>query len=439
MIPTCSCSSSMARTLPLLLRHRPSALAASASQFVLPATATSTSGAGPSSSPMAARQQIRTGANSAARIPASAGTSDAPYFKTFKPLTPSLRHVKMVVHPHLHKGKPVRDLTIAKRGTGGRNNTGHITTRFRGGGHKRRIRLVDFRRQAEGQQTVIRIEYDPGRTAHIALLEHDETGEQSYILAPEGLRFGAKVQSWPNGLQQQKQGEAQVATTPISTDPAAAQLVSNSVDRPADADFLTAHTATTSGASSSADATDAEGQPASLATSLLRTSMLQLGNQLPLHLIPPGTTIHCISTRPGGKASMCRSAGSSAKVVALTSAGPKGGQYAQIQLTSGEVRKLHHNCTATVGSVSNREHQNEVIGKAGRMRWLGRKPRNRGASMNAVDHPHGGGRGKSKGNKHPRTPQGLLTKGKRTRRPGPRGNTMVVRQRPRGPEKRGRK
>jgi ribosomal protein L2 len=241
---------------------------------------------------------------------------------------------------------------------------------------------VDFRRQAEGQQTVVRIEYDPGRTAHIALLEHDETGEQSYILAPEGLRFGAKVQSWPNGLQQQKQGEAKEGLTPISTDPASAQHVTNPADRPADAHLLNAHT-TNSGASSSADATDAEGQPASLATSLLRTSMLQLGNQLPLHLIPPGTTIHCISTRPGGKASMCRSAGSSAKVVALTSAGSKGSQYAQIQLTSGEVRKLHHNCTAVVGSVSNREHQNEVMGKAGRMRWLGRKPRNRGASMNA--------------------------------------------------------
>jgi ribosomal protein L2 len=316
------------------------------------------------------QQQVRTGASSAARIPRSTqqGTSStaastrssAPintYIKTYKPLTPGLRHVKHVVHPHLHKGGPLRELTSAMRKNGGRNNTGRITTRARGGGHRRRHRLIDFIRQTEGPHTVERIEYDPGRTAHIALVTNDATGEQSYILAPDGLRAGDKVQSWPKGVDV-KAHEAAAAS--LNTDPSAPQ----SVTPPSAAESQ-------------------EEQPEELQTSLLRASMLRTGNQLPLYLIPPGTTIHCISTIPYKKASLCRSAGSSAKMAATESAGSKGQLYAQIQLKSGEVRKFHRNCTAVIGSVSNREHQNVVLGKAGRKRWLGFKPKVRGMAMNA--------------------------------------------------------
>ena len=316
-------------------------------------------------------QQVRTGATRAARIPLagrsenattssaiagpSASATSAVVFKTFKPLTPSLRHVRQPVHAHLHKGGPHRPLTIAKRRTGGRNNTGRIATRFRGGGHKRRIRLVDFRREIEGEQIVERIEYDPGRSAHIALIKHSESGELSYILAPEGLRAGDKVQSWPRGVTSPT---AKTDLASASTDPNAPQTVQD-------------------------PSSSMSNQPDSLATSLLRASMLKTGNLLPLHLIPPGTTVHCLSTMPRSKASMCRSAGTFGKIVATVSSGPKGGRYAQVQLQSGEVRKLHHDCTAVIGSVSNREHQFKVLGKAGRSRWLGRKPRVRGVAMNA--------------------------------------------------------
>ena len=308
--------------------------------------------------------QLRTGATRAAKIPpptAATAAAGGSYMKTFKPLTPGLRHVRQPVHPHLHKGKPQRDLTVAKRGTGGRNNTGRVVTRFRGGGHKRRIRLVDFKRLIEGQQTVERIEYDPGRTAHIALLKHDASGEVSYILAPDGLRAGDKVQSWPRGVIE----SASEATGGIDTSPSAPQSVNDPTGQAIAADG------------------DVLAQPKALTTSLLRASMLRTGNQLPLHLIPPGTTIHCIALRPQSKATLCRSAGSSAKMVASSSAGAKGSHFAQVQLTSGEVRKINRNATAVIGSVSNKEHQHKQLGKAGRARWLGRKPRNRGVSMNA--------------------------------------------------------
>lgn len=240
------------------------------------------------------------------------------------------------------------------RKNGGRNNTGRVTTRARGGGHKRRLRIIDFRRQVEGPHTVERIEYDPGRTAHIALLVNDATGEHSYILAPDGLRAGQKVQSWPKGV------DVNQDPTALNTDPSAPQ----SVTPPTNSSAM-------------------DDQPEELRTSLLRASMLQVGNQLPLHLIPPGTTIHAISTLPLGKASLCRSAGSYAKMTATESSGSKGHLYAQIQLKSGEVRKFHRNCTAVIGSVSNREHQHVVIGKAGRKRWMGLKPKVRGVAMNA--------------------------------------------------------
>lgn len=324
------------------------------------------------------QQQVRTGATAAARVPplpaGSSGQHQSVYFKTFKPLTPALRHVRQPVHPHLHKGKPERKLTVAKRNTGGRNNTGRITTRFRGGGHRRRIRLVDFKRHAEGPQTVVRIEYDPGRTAHIALLQHSASKELSYILAPDGLRAGDTVQSWPKGVTNSP------SSAPSSEDPTGNPDKTNTH---ASGETLAADPAAASQGITADSFNNMLGQPDALTTSLQRASMLKTGNQLPLYLIPAGTTVHCISLRPGAKAALCRSAGSYGKIVALTSSGSKGSQYAQVQLQSGEVRKLNRECTAVIGSVSNREHQNKVLGKAGRNRWLGRKPKVRGVAMNA--------------------------------------------------------
>lgn len=319
---------------------------------------------------LSAFQQVRTGATSAARIPEGTELSTGQtavvgkgknkptttYFKTYKPLTPGIRHVKHVVHPHLHKGKPFRPLTEAMRKTGGRNNTGHIATRWRGGGHKRRLRLVDFRRQTEGPHTVVRIEYDPGRSAHIALITNDATQEYSYILAPEGLRAGDKVQSWPRGVDV----NAMPTEASLNTDPSAPQTVS----------------------SPTATAVAEMELPEELRIAMMRNTMLRVGNMLPLHLIPPGTIIHAISTVPSGKASLCRSAGTSAKVTASEAAGSKGHLYTQVQLKSGEVRKLHRNCTATIGVVSNKEHQHVVLGKAGATRWRGRRPKVRGMAMN---------------------------------------------------------
>jgi ribosomal protein L2 len=344
-------------------------------------------------------------------------------FKTFKPLTPSLRWVRTSIQPHIYKGKPVRALTMAKRNKGGRNHHGHITVRGRGGGHKRRIRLVDFYRWERGIQSVIRIEYDPNRSAHLALIEHQETKRRSYILAPEGLREGDTVESYRSELQE---GEFRASST--------------------------------------------------LDLGIFRTKAIRPGNVLPLKLIPIGTTIHALSLLPHGSAKLVRSAGTYGQLVAFVNRSkakpkPAGSNpssisesdvaaatlstlpglseqveyedvvtdtltqsttHAQVKLQSGEVRLVLSSCCATIGRVSNADHEHERLGKAGRSRWLGRKPKVRGVAMNAVDHPHGGGRGKSKSNMHPKSIYGNKTKGPRTRKPGTKnGNQMVIRERPR--------
>jgi len=314
-------------------------------------------------------------------------------FKTFKPLTPSIRWLRYPLTPGLHHGKPVRALTVAKRSTGGRNHHGHITVRGRGGGHRRRLRMIDFYRWEAGEQRVVRIEYDPGRSAHIALIEHTETGRLSYILAPDGLSAGDTVQSYRT-----MQG----------------------------------------------------GAGDSLDLGIFRTHAIRPGNVLPLRLVPIGTIVHAISLLPAGPAKLVRSAGTSGQLVAFSSyrkhgasstesaaeageeSGSALGTHAQVRLSSGEVRFVPVDCCATIGIVGNKDHQHRRLGKAGRSRWLGLRPKVRGAAMNPVDHPHGGGRGKSKSNKVPRSIYGYPLKFQRTRKPGTRGaNRMVVRERPR--------
>ena len=343
-------------------------------------------------------------------------------FKTFKPITRSIRWLRQPLNEHLHKGKPERSLTVAKRSTAGRNHHGHVTVRGRGGGHRRRIRLVDFYRWEAGEQEVLRIEYDPGRSAHIALVEHKETKARSYILAPDGLRAGDTVQSYRRGIP--GDGSARSSNivdefvsadgTALSTDPAAPQ------------------TAAAPSTSTSTAAPEGSGASTSLDLGIFRTQAIRPGNFLPLNLIPIGTTIHSITMNPLGPAKMVRSAGTFGQLVAFSGRSGAGDSHAQVRLQSGEVRLIPSNCCAAIGTVSNKDHQHRRLGKAGRSRWLGRRPKVRGVAMNACDHPHGGGRGKSKSNMHPRSIYGHLTKGARTRKPGTRGgNQMVVRERPR--------
>ncbi|TFK60118.1 ribosomal protein L2 [Pluteus cervinus] len=330
-------------------------------------------------------------------------------FKTYKPVTPSIRHLRRPLAPHLYPGRPVRLLTVPKRKTGGRNAHGRITVRHRGGGHKQRIRMIDFHRTEPGIWDVIRIEYDPGRSAHIALVKNraeDAVGTKkwSYVLATEGMRAGDEVQSFRDGI-------------PDGFVPGFD--MSNSTSSPK------------KGEESSGDSS-----AHSLALGILRTMTLKPGNVLPLRLIPPGTVIHNISLKPDGPGILVRSAGSFGQVIGHEPAG----RYTQVRLQSGEVRKVLQDCCATIGKVSNPLWKNRQLGKAGRSRWLGRRPSVRGVAMNANDHPHGGGRGKSKSNKHPVSIWGWGTKGTRTRKPGPKGpknsNKMVVRERPRGKENR---
>jgi ribosomal protein L2 len=270
---------------------------------------------------------------------------------------------------------------------------------------------VDFVRDEPGVQDVVRIEYDPGRSAHIALVKSRGEEQQvkwSYILAYEGMRAGDTVQSFRRGIPD--------GFIPGFTD----EKSSSKAASPASG-TTTTNTSTTD----------------SLAVGLLRAMTIKPGNVLPLRLIPPGTVIHNIALKPDGPGILVRSAGSFGQVVAMDD---KGGRYAQVRLQSGEVRKVLRDCCATIGKVSNPLWKNRVLGKAGRARWLGRRPSVRGVAMNACDHPHGGGRGKSKSNKHPVSIWGWQTKGKRTRKPGPKGpknsNKMVIRERPRGKEKR---
>jgi large subunit ribosomal protein L2 len=256
--------------------------------------------------------------------------------KTYRPITPSLRSITTLTNDELTADKPHKALTKIKMRTGGRRNAGDITIWHRGGGHKRKLRTIDFKRDKSGVPgTVASIEYDPNRSARIALIAYAD-GEKRYILHPVGLQVGQKIVSGP------------------------------------EADIL-------------------------------------VGNALPLRNIPAGTTVHNIELRPGKGAQMVRSAGGAAQLVA------KEGDYALIKLPSGETRKVLIDCMATVGQIGNLDHENISIGKAGRTRWLGRRPVNRGVAMNPVDHPHGGGEGKTSGGRHPVTPWGQPTRGYKTR------------------------
>jgi large subunit ribosomal protein L2 len=269
--------------------------------------------------------------------------------KQLKPTNPASRFASKPAFDELTSDSPHKPLTKGKKEGGGRNNKGRITVRFRGGTHKRRYRVVDFRRDKMGvPATVASIEYDPNRSARIALL-HYADGEKRYILWPQGLAVGAQVVSGP--------------------------------EAPIDA-----------------------------------------GNALPLENVPLGTVVHNIELRIGKGGQLARSAGSGAQLVA------KEGNYALMRLPSGEMRRVHKECMATIGQVGNIDHENRDFGKAGRRRWLGRRPHNRGVTMNPVDHPMGGGEGRSSGGRHPCTPWGVPTKGYRTRK-NKRTDPMIARRR----------
>lgn len=257
--------------------------------------------------------------------------------KTYNPRTPGLRQLVIVDRSALWKGEPVKKLTEGLTKSGGRNNTGRITARRIGGGHKRRYRVVDFkRRKFDVAGTVERLEYDPNRTAFLALITYDD-GEQAYILAPQRLNVGDKV----------------IAGAQVDVKP---------------------------------------------------------GNAMPLSAIPIGTIIHNVELKPGKGGQIARSAGTYVQLVGRDQS------YAILRLNSGEQRLVHASCMATVGAVSNPDHSNINLGKAGRKRWVGKRPAVRGVAMNPVDHPHGGGEGRTSGGRHPVSPWGKPTKGKRTRR-----------------------
>ena len=273
-----------------------------------------------------------------------------PQIKTFTPRTPGVRHLRRPINDHLWKGKPYRKLTFPKmgHGKGGRNNSGRVTVRHRGGGARRRIRTVDYIRKAAGKHLVERIEYDPNRSAHLALLEDVETKAKSYIIAAEGMRAGDVIESFRSGIPR--------------------ELI-KSMGGTMDPGMLAAKTAFR-------------------------------GNCLPLHMIPPGTQVYCVGLAVDKGAVFCRSAGTYATVVAREEVGKKI-HFVTVRLQSGEVRKLPKDACATIGVSSNAHWHFRQLGKAGRSRWLNIRPTVRGVAMNAVDHPHGGGRGKSKGNVHP--------------------------------------
>jgi len=266
-----------------------------------------------------------------------------------KPTSPGRRALVKVVTPELHKGDPHWPLVEPQRRGSGRNNLGRVTMRHKGGGHKQHYRVIDFRRDKDGiQATVERLDYDPNRSAHLALLLYAD-GERRYIIAPKGLTAGTQLVSG--------------AEAPIKN-----------------------------------------------------------GNTLPLRSIPVGTTVHCIEMLPGKGAQLARSAGTSAQLLA------REGSYAQLRLRSGEIRKVHVDCRATIGEVGNEEHNLESIGKAGRKRWRGVRPTVRGVAMNPIDHPHGGGEGRTSAGQPPVSPWGVQTKGFKTRR-NKRTQVMIVRDR----------
>jgi large subunit ribosomal protein L2 len=263
-----------------------------------------------------------------------------------KPTSPGRRALVKVVNPELHRGEPLAQLTESRKRGSGRNNGGRITTRHQGGGHKRHYRIVDFRRNKDGiAAKVERLEYDPNRSAHLALLLYAD-GERRYIIAPRGVSAGTELM--------------------------------NGSDAP-----------------------------------------IKAGNCMPLRNIPVGTTIHCVEMLPGKGAQIARSAGASVQLLA------REGAYAQLRMHSGEIRKVHVDCRATIGSVGNEEHNLRSIGKAGAKRWRGIRPTVRGEVMNPVDHPHGG---RTRGNRHPVSPWGTPTKGYQTRK-NKRTDGMIIRRR----------
>jgi ribosomal protein L2 len=277
-------------------------------------------------------------------------------YKTYKPVSPGIRHLRRPLNLHIYKGRPVRSLTVARRKNGGRNHRGVITVRHRGGGHRQRIRILDYKREAPGIHDVVRIEYDPGRSAHIALLHNRDPnaiGEQkwSYIIATDGLRAGDHVQSFRQGI-------------PKGFIPG--------FDSSMNADDKS-----DTGNKKEVDSTEASAQ--SLAIGLLRSLTLIPGNVLPLRLIPPGTVINTVALSPTGPGILVRSAGSYAQVVAHEVEG----RYVHVRLQSGEIRKILRDCCATIGKVSNSLWKNRSLGKAGRSRWLGIRPSVRGVAMNA--------------------------------------------------------
>jgi large subunit ribosomal protein L2 len=277
--------------------------------------------------------------------------------KKFKPTSPGRRFMTVSDFAEITKSEPEKTLLEPVKKTGGRNNKGRITTRHKGGGHKRRYRVIDFKRVKDGiPAKVAAIEYDPNRSANIALL-HYADGAKAYILAPARLRVGASVESGP-------------------------------------------------------------------------TADIKPGNALPLQNIPTGTLVHNVELKPGQGGKMARSAGSGVQLVGKDEGG------AVLRLPSGELRRVPLACRATVGQVGNVDHENITGGKAGRSRWRGVRPTVRGSAMNPVDHPHGGGEGKSKGGRHPVTPWGVPTLGKRTRRKHKESDKQIIRQRRRGKEKR---
>jgi large subunit ribosomal protein L2 len=271
--------------------------------------------------------------------------------KHFKPVTPSTRGLVLVSKADLWKGKPFKSLTQGAKASGGRNNAGVITTRHKGGGHKRRYRLIDFLRgKKDMSATVMRLEYDPNRSAHIALIQYEDESF-SYILAPQKLKVGDKVVS-----------------------------------------------------KSKCD--------------------VKVGNCLPLKNIPVGTIVHNVALKIGKKGQIARSAGAYVQLVG------RDGSFAILKVPSGELRKVSLECSATIGAVSNPDHQNQSLGKAGRSRWKGIRPTVRGVAMNPIDHPHGGGEGKTSGGRHPVTPWGKPTKGKKTRS-NKRTSNMIIRRKSR--------
>jgi len=266
--------------------------------------------------------------------------------KSYRPTTPTRRFQTIVSREDITKQRPEKSLVESKKGTGGRNSGGRVTSRFIGGGHKQAYRVIDFKRDKTGiPATVAAVEYDPNRSARIALL-HYKDGEKRYILHPDGLKPGQTISSGPQ------------------------------------ADIL-------------------------------------VGNALPLKNIPAGTVVHNIELRPGKGGQMARSAGSQAQLVS------REGGLALLKLPSGEIRRVPEECQATIGQVGNVDHENVSLGKAGRKRWMGKMPHNRGVSMNPVDHPHGGGEGKTSGGRHPVTPWGQPTRGFKTRN-NKRTNKWIV-------------